>query len=108
MDLLTSWLFLSFVVERLTELAIKLVPALSSLDIKKLNIEMTISLIWSLIISFGATLDFFSMFNIAFKWPAVGMILTAILMSGGSNVVHDVVGWVQSKKDAAKANAPNN
>lgn len=99
MDILLTWLFLAFIVERVTELITKMIPILERLKIKYVNIEMTLAFLISLLIAFGANLDFFRMFDIAFTLPYVGIVLSAVFMSGGSNVVHDIIKWIEKSKE---------
>jgi len=100
--MITIFLFLSFLVERLVEWVVRLIPPLDDVEIKFVNIQMVLAVLFSLILAFGAKLDFFVMMGIPFYWPYVGIILTAIIMSGGSNFVHDIIGWVEARKELAK------
>lgn len=103
--MITIFLFLSFLVERLVEWVVRLVPPLADVEIKYVNLQMVLAVLFSLILAFGAKLDFFVMMGIPFFWPYVGIILTAIVMSGGSNFVHDIIGWVEAQKDKTKEEA---
>lgn len=98
MELVTAWLFLSFVVERLTDVTINLLPFFKKLDIVEVDIEKVIALIYALLITLGANIDLFAMFEIQYELPYVGAILSAILMMGGSNLIHDIVSWINSNK----------
>ena len=100
--MVTILLFFAFLVERLVEWLTKLVPWLDTVQVKQVNLQMVLAVLFSMVLAFGAKLDFFVMMGIEFYWPYAGIILTAIIMSGGSNFVHDIVGWVEAKKDTAK------
>ena len=66
MELIAVWLFLAFVIERLVEVIVKLMPFLKQLNIQEVNIEMFLALAASLVIAFGTELDFFKIFTIEF------------------------------------------
>lgn len=99
------WIFLAFVVERLVEWLSKMIPWLAGASIGKLKVQTVLAFAISLLFSFGARLDFFAMFHIPFTVPAVGPVIAAIFMSGGSNLVHDIVSWVTNKKEESKSRA---
>jgi len=101
-ELLMVWLFLAFVIERLVEVLVKLLPFLQEITIKQVNVEMLLSLLAALVLSFGANLDFFKLFSIDFQWPYVGCVLSAFFMAAGSNVVHDITEWVKASKEDKK------
>ncbi len=105
MTLLLAWLFLAFVVERLVEVVLKLFPWFDKKRIIYVDVAMILALAFSLVIAFGANLDFFQMFGIEFAWPYVGPVVAAILMMGGSNLVHDIIKWVEASKDVTKQTA---
>lgn len=104
MDTVTIWLFLAFTVERIVELLLLLVPKLDKKQFLGVDLPVCLSLIFSLILAFGARLDFFEIFGVSFRWPEVGTVLTAIFMVGGSSAIHDVLGWL----NASKINTRNN
>lgn len=105
MTLLLAWLFLAFVVERLVEVVLKVFPWFDKKRIVFVDVAMILALAFSLVIAFGANLDFFQMFGIEFAWPYVGPVVAAILMMGGSNLVHDIIKWVEASKDVTKQTA---
>ena len=102
MELIAVWLLLAFVIERLVEVIVKLMPFLKQLNIQEVNIEMFLALAASLVIAFGTELDFFKIFTIEFQYPYVGNVLSALFMSAGSNVVHDIIEWIRATKESAK------
>ncbi len=102
MGLITTWLFLSFTVERLVELVLQLFPILHKRKIRAVDIGLLLSLGFSLVLSYGARLNFFELFDIRFIWPHLGPFFTALFMAGGSSVVHDLTQWVKASKENAK------
>lgn len=103
MTMLVAWVFLAFAVERLVELMLKMFPIVDKTRIAQVDIGMLLSLLFSVVLAFGARLNFFAMFEIEFTWPVVGFILSALFMTGGSQLVHDITGWVTANKEKAKA-----
>lgn len=103
MDTITVWLFLSFTVERVVELILSAVPRLDKRQVLGVDVPVILALALSLVLSFGARLDFFEIFGVTFQWPLVGIILTAFFMVGGSSAVHDILGWVNASKQNSRA-----
>ena len=99
MDILTTWLFLAFVVERVTELALDMFPGIRNWCEKAADM---LALGLSILLAFGAGLDFFGMFGIPFSIPYVGIILSGFFMSGGTKLVHDIIEWVAGKQKELK------
>lgn len=56
----------------------------------------------SILLAFGAGLDFFVMFGIPFSIPYVGIILSGFFVSGGTKLVHDIIEWVAGKQRELK------
>ncbi|NLK00537.1 MAG: hypothetical protein GX318_04790 [Clostridia bacterium] len=102
MDRIAAWLFLSFVVQEVVEITLQVFPKAKGIKLYEVNFACFLSLVISLVVSFGADLDFFEMFEIAFKAKYVGVGFSAVLMAGGSKVVHDVLSWANASKDNAK------
>ena len=98
MDIFDQWVFLAFIVERLSEYLGKLIPAIEKLENQFVNTKLCIAFAISLMLAFGAGLDFFTAFEINFRYAYVGIILTAVFLSGGSNAVHDILGFVRNLK----------
>ncbi len=101
MDKIWIWIFLAFVTEVLIiEAFYKWVPWLSRQHDKYkdiISIKMSISLLFGLLFSFGATLDFFVMFAIPFMIPVVGIILSGFFIMAGHGVIELVVETWKSK-----------
>jgi hypothetical protein len=103
MTMLLAWAFLAFAVERLVELVLKMLPFIDKSKISQVDIGMALALLLSSVLAFGANLDFFKMFEIEFSWPYVGPAISALFMTGGSQLVHDITEWVKANKDFAKS-----
>lgn len=90
MDVVAAWFAMAFIVEEAVEIIKRLFPILGEIKIQEVNLSLLLALAISLVITFGGGMDFFVMFNIEFGWPYVGPILSALLMTGGSEFVHKV------------------
>ena len=100
--LLATWVFLAFAVERLVELVMNILPTLDRKKVLGVQVPTLLALVLSMVLAYGAGLDFFRIFGISFKWCLVGPAMTGLFMTGGSNLVHDIVEWVNAKKIMAK------
>jgi hypothetical protein len=104
-DLVVLWSFLAFAVERFVEIIVNIIPALHRKRLLGIEMPFLLAFVLSLTIAVGTALDFFQVFNIQFRWPGVGYVLTALVMTGGSNLIHDLVNWVRAGKEARQARA---
>lgn len=104
-DLVILWSFLAIAVERFVEIIVKLIPSIHKKRLLGIEVPVLLAFFFSLIIAMGTALDFFQVFNIEFRWPCVGYILTALVMTGGSNLIHDLVTWVKAAKEARQIRA---
>ena len=59
------------------------------------------ALVVGLILAFGASQNIFALIGIEFLYPAVGFILSGILISRGSNYLHDVIARIGGSKTGA-------
>jgi hypothetical protein len=100
--LLATWVFLAFAVERLVELLVNIVPTMDKKKVLGIQVPTLLAMTLSLGLAYGAGLDFFAMFGIGFKWRLAGPAISGLFMGGGSNLVHDIVEWVNAKKTMAK------
>jgi len=108
MNVITAWLFLAFVVERVTEAILTIFPILQRLQEQtreEVKIPLIIALLVSIVIAYGAGMDFFQMFKIEFQWPYVGQAISAVIMAMGASPVHDIINWLQTKKENEKQKA---
>jgi len=96
---------LSFAVERFVEMIVNIVPDIHRKRLLGIEVPLLLTLLLSLAIAAGTALDFFQVFNIGFRWPFIGYMLTALVMTGGSNLIHDLVGWVRIEKEARQIRA---
>lgn len=100
----TAVAFMAFVIERLTQY----LGGSFGFDGKKwfgVPASVWVALILSGVVAVGADFNFFALFGIEFRWVWVGYLLTALLMSGGSNLWHEVMSARESSKTEAKADA---
>ncbi len=103
MDMITLWLFLAFTVERVVELMLTFVPRIDKKQVLGVDVPVLLSFLFALVLASGSGLDFFQIVGVDFAWPAVGPVLSAIFMVGGSTMIHDILGWI----NAAKTNHRN-
>ena len=70
-----------------------MIPALKQLDAKYKQVAIFYILGFgvSLLLAFGMKADIFQMLGIEFSIKYVGIIITALIASGGSKVVHDFI-----------------
>ncbi len=108
MDQLWIWIFLAFVTEVLiVEALFKWVPWIKGQHDKYaeiVSIKMSIALVFGLLFSFGAMLDFFMMFAIPFRIPLVGMLLSGFFIMAGHGVIELVIEtWKTKVKQESEA-----
>ena len=102
MSPLLTFLFLAFVIEKLVEVVFGVIPFFDHKKILLIDVAKILALIFGLIFAWGANLDFFALFDISFAWPYVGFVVSALIMMGGSSLVHDITEWIAAKKSEAK------
>ncbi|QNB46818.1 hypothetical protein BR63_11155 [Thermanaerosceptrum fracticalcis] len=95
--------FLAIVVERAVEIIFKAAPRLQKLSNDYVVWQIVVAFVFSVVISYGASLDMFVIINVPFKIPFVGVLLVAIFMAGGSLGVHTLFSLVESFKETQKA-----
>lgn len=92
MDSLVTLIIVSLVCESIWEV-LKMVWQDGKLSIDRLG-----ALIVSLILAIVTKLDFLSLLGIEVTVPYIGYILTGILISRGSNFIHDLINKVNNVK----------
>ena len=102
MSPLLTFLFLAFVIEKLVEVVFGAIPFFDHKKILLIDVAKVLALIFGLVFAWGAGLDFFALFEIPFAWPYVGFVVSALIMMGGSSLVHDITEWIAAKKSEAK------
>lgn len=69
---------------------------------KGINIDNLGTMILGIVVAFAAGVDIFEFAEIPLRIPYLGYILTGLLLSRGSNFIHDILGSIgqtyQSKK----------
>lgn len=98
-----AFLFFTVLAERITEQHLKIMPFLDHRTLLGIPSPMLVALFWAIIFSWGASLNFFAMLGlIIFKWAWVGVLVTTILMTGGSNLAHSIImSYLQVTKGVA-------
>lgn len=61
------------------------------------------SVLFGELVAIGAGIDFMAAVNLPVKIPYLGMILTGILISRGSNFMHDILGNMNNLHQKSKA-----
>lgn len=64
----------------------------------KISSDRIGALVISMLIVFSTRLDILQILKVEAKVPGIGMILTAVLLSRGSNFMHDLMGKVTGVK----------
>ena len=64
----------------------------------KASIDKIGALVVSIVITFGTGIDIMPMLGLSMKWGILGSILTAILISRGSNFIHELISKVSNVK----------
>jgi hypothetical protein len=93
------WLFLAMVMERSVELVVRIVPGLNSRKLWGLSVPALVAFLFSLVLAYGANLDFFALFEFEFEWDFLGPFFSALFMTGGSSLLHDLMEWVRASKE---------
>ncbi|MGI6642575.1 MAG: hypothetical protein ACOX3V_00930 [Bacillota bacterium] len=101
------WVFLSFAVERIVEVVLKVLPSIDKRKLLGVEVSIILSFVFSLITAIGASINFFEVFEIHFRWPFVGYVFSALVMTGGSNLLHDIVEWGRAGKELARVRLRN-
>ena len=64
----------------------------------KASIDKIGALVVSIVITFGTGIDIMPMLGLSMKWGILGSILTATLISRGSNFIHELISKVSNVK----------
>ncbi len=95
------------IVEAIWETLKKLLaPVVQWLDARGFPADQAGALLVALLICFGlgSKIDLFVMLDIPLEIAYLGIILTAVLLSRGSNFVHDLIGSLNNIRQAKKLN----
>lgn len=100
------WLFCAFLVERLVEGTVHVLPFLDKRKVFGCDVTLLLAFCYALVIAYGGNFNLFDMFAIPFQWSVFGPLAAAILMAGGSSGVHSIIKrWFQLNKDASNPEA---
>jgi hypothetical protein len=105
---IVSLVFLAFLVETIWEIVKRVIPA-------KIKIPDWLDVVGSmtvgLLLAFGAKADLVALLGFQLSIPYLGIIITGLAMSRGSNFMHDLFGSVsqiyQNKKNPPMADEDN-
>ena len=85
---------LSVLCEAVVEWLKDLVPALAGTAAK------VAALVVGLVMAFGAGQNLFDLIGVQFAYPVVGVVLAGIVVSRGSNYIHDLIAKLQGEEVA--------
>ncbi len=69
--------------------------------------DQVYAIILGIIVCLGTGVDIFALVGIPMKIPYLGMVLTGVLASRGSNVMHDIIKYLQGLGAGASLDAQN-
>jgi len=87
-------LLVETIVEIIKPLYVWLEQILDSREVP-VEIDLIVALAVAIALAFGANLNIFEVAGIPFAWPAVGCVVTGLLLSKGSNFVHDLLSKIK-------------
>ena len=58
-----------------------------------------VALVVGLVLAFGAGQNLFGLIGVEFAYPIVGTLLAGIVVSRGSNYIHDLLGRLQGREE---------
>lgn len=64
----------------------------------KVSVDKVGALVVSLVITLGTNINIMPLLGLSLQWNLLGAILTAILISRGSNFIHDLLGKISNVK----------
>jgi len=85
LELFVTLIILGTLCEAVVEWAKDIAPAIEGTKAKVL------SLVVGLVLAFGAGQNLFALIGIEFTYPVVGVILSGMVISRGSNYIHDLI-----------------
>ena len=85
---------LSVLCEAVVEWLKDLVPALTGTAAK------VAALVVGLVLAFGAGQNLFDLIGVEFKYAVVGVVLAGVVVSRGSNYIHDLIAKLQGEEVA--------
>ena len=100
---MSSILFIAFIVEKIVEILSEILPILNTVQKEKVNVKSLIALLVSLVICIGANIDILYLTSVQLNVPYAGNIISALLMSSSSEVLHDIIDWIKANKTIAKS-----
>ena len=86
-----GYLLLAFVVERVVNLIMSVIKDESVLDKSPIKIPLVLSIVFGLALAISANLNIFLDIGVDFNIGILANILTGLIISGGSNMVNDII-----------------
>jgi hypothetical protein len=84
---------LSILCEAVVEWLKGIVPALAGVAVQ------IAALVVGLVLAFGAGQNLFALIGVEFAYPIVGTVLAGIVVSRGSNYIHDLIAKLQGEEE---------
>jgi len=103
-DVMIKWLFFAWAIERLVEVSITIIPWLDKRKLGGVCVPLIVAFFYGLLFSYGSGYDLFSDLGFEFNWKMISPFITALLLVGGSSLIHDLVGFVKNKKNGGALN----
>lgn len=89
MNVFFTLIVVAILAEAVWEILKNLIPNMNDKVWNYINLVGSLAI--GILIAFISDVNIFALLNIDLKWPVVGVILTGILISRGSNYIHDLV-----------------
>jgi flagellar biosynthesis protein FliR len=100
------WIFLAYIVERAVEATVTVIPFLDKKVIWGWPVNLLLALVYSMVLAFGANLNFFAMFGVEYKWAVIGTVLAGLFMAGGAKFAHSIFKWYSENKGIVDEKPP--
>jgi hypothetical protein len=103
-EVFIKWMFFAWAIERLVEVSISIIPWLDKKKLGGVCVPLVLAFVYGLLFSYGSGYDLFSDLGFEFEWMFISPFITALLLVGGSSLIHDLVGFVKNKKNGGVIN----
>lgn len=97
------WFFVALAVERLVEIILTMLPALQKGKPFGIDVGLLLAFAFSLILAYGVPLDVFDLVGFSPQWVWLGPFVSALFLTGGSNMLHDLAEWLKATKEHSKS-----
>lgn len=89
--LLVAVLIYTVLVQALTEQTLKIFTGLDHKTWRGIPSPLLVALFWSTLLACNGRLNFFAIVGVHYLWAWLGILVTIVLMTGGSSLVHDTL-----------------